>query len=177
MTTRRDFLKFAAATTAALVSPLAVARTAPTGERAIKFFNLHTGEHLSATYWVDGIYIPDELSAINHVLRDHRSNDSTAMDPQLLDVLYRLQQKVGKRGEFHIISGYRSPATNARLSRASDGVAKRSLHMRGKAIDIRLPGTELRHLRKAALSLHAGGVGYYPRSNFIHVDTGRPRFW
>jgi uncharacterized protein YcbK (DUF882 family) len=92
-------------------------------------------------------------------------------------LLYTLQQQVEKPGTYQLISGYRSPATNAKLRNASSGVAKRSLHMRGKAVDIRLPGVELKHLRQAALSLRAGGVGYYPKSNFIHVDTGRPRFW
>ncbi len=99
------------------------------------------------------------------------------MDRELYDLLFTLQQKLGRFGTYHVISGYRSPKTNAMLHNISSGVAKRSLHMRGKAIDIRLPGTELKHLRQAALGLHAGGVGYYPNSNFIHVDTGRPRFW
>ena len=143
----------------------------------IKFYNLHTGEHLSATYWVDGVYVPDEMVAINRVLRDFRTGDVAKMDPLLFDLLYVLQQKVEKQGAFHVISGYRSPKTNASLSSHSNGVAKHSLHMRGKAIDIRLPGVELKHLRQAALTMHAGGVGYYPRSNFVHVDTGRPRFW
>ena len=99
------------------------------------------------------------------------------MDRRLYDLLYTLQQQVTSKSSYQVISGYRSPATNAKLNRNSSGVAKRSLHMQGKAIDIRLPGVELKHLRKAALSLKAGGVGYYPKSNFIHVDTGRPRFW
>jgi uncharacterized protein YcbK (DUF882 family) len=177
MTTRRDFLKYTAATAATVIAPAALAKRAPVGERAIKFYNLHTGEHLSATYWVDGVYVPDEMVAINRVLRDFRTGDVTKMDPQLFDLLYVLQQKVEKQGAFHVISGYRSPKTNASLSSHSNGVAKHSLHMRGKAIDIRLPGVELKHLRQAALTMHAGGVGYYPRSNFVHVDTGRPRFW
>lgn len=177
MTSRRDFLKYSAATAATIMAPAALAQRAPAGERAIKFYNLHTGEHLTATYWVDGVYVPDEIAAINHVLRDFRTGDVKKMDPHLFDLLYTLQRKVEKQGAFHVISGYRSPATNAKLNSSSSGVAKRSLHMRGKAIDIRLPGVELRHLRQAALHMHAGGVGYYPRSNFIHIDTGRPRFW
>jgi uncharacterized protein YcbK (DUF882 family) len=99
------------------------------------------------------------------------------MDKNLLDLLYVLQQQVDKKGAYHIISGYRSPKTNAKLRQRSKGVAKRSLHMQGKAIDVRLPGVELKHLRQAALQLKAGGVGYYPKSNFVHIDTGRPRFW
>ena len=183
MTTRRKFLKIALKTTTAAATILApvtvLAKTAPVarGERRLKFYNLHTGEHLRATYWVDGVYVPDEMTAINRILRDFRTGDIQRMDPHLMDLLFALQHKVDKRGTFHVISGYRSPKTNARLHRASNGVATRSLHMRGKAIDIRLPGVELGHLRQAALKLHAGGVGYYPNSNFIHVDTGRPRFW
>jgi uncharacterized protein YcbK (DUF882 family) len=177
MTTRRDFLKYSAAASALVLAPAALARPVESGERKLKFYNLHTGEHLNATYWVDGIYVPDEVAAINTILRDHRTGDVTKMDPRLFDLLYTLQHKVESRGTFSVISGYRSPASNAKLSSMSDGVAKRSLHMRGKAIDIRLPGVELKHLRQAALNMRAGGVGYYPRSNFIHVDTGRPRFW
>ena len=99
------------------------------------------------------------------------------MDQRLFDLLHLLQQQVGSKGSYHVISGYRSPKTNAMLNSKSNGVAKRSLHMQGRAIDIRLPGVELKHLRQAALNLKAGGVGYYPKSNFIHVDTGRTRFW
>jgi len=186
MTTRRKFLQTALNTTAAaatLLTPVAtLGKSAPvttvsTGERKLKFYNLHTGEHLNATYWVDGVYVADEMRAINRILRDFRTGEVQPMDRHLMDVLFALQHKVDKRGAFHVISGYRSPKTNAKLHHRSNGVATRSLHMRGKAIDIRLPGVNLRHLRQAALSLHAGGVGYYPNSNFIHVDTGRPRFW
>ncbi len=177
MTTRRNFLKLSAATAAMMAAPVAFAKRTPVGERTIKFYGLHTDEWLTSTYWVDGVYVPDEMAAINRMLRDHRSGDVSKMDPRLFDMLYTLQQKVKKQGTFHIISGYRSPATNTKLRRHSNGVAKGSLHTRGKAIDIRLPGIELKHLRQAALDMRAGGVGYYPRSNFIHVDTGRPRFW
>jgi len=181
MVTRRDFLKFAAGTALTAMAPSAFARTAlqqpKDGERILRFQNTHTGEKISATYWADGSYIPDEIAVINRVLRDHRSNEVMAMDHKLYDLLYTLQQKVEKSGNYQVISGYRSPASNAKLRGASNGVAKRSLHMQGKAIDIRLPGVELKHLRQAALDLRAGGVGYYPKSNFIHVDTGRPRFW
>ncbi len=177
MITRRTFLKFATAGATSLIAPAALARITRPGERLLRFYNLHTGEHLSTTYWADGAYITEELAAINHILRDHRSGKVATMDRRLLDLLHALQQRTGKPGTFHIISGYRSPESNARLRHTSTGVAKRSLHMRGKAVDIRLPGVDLTHLRQAALQLHAGGVGYYPKSNFIHVDTGRPRFW
>ena len=181
MTTRRDFLKLAAGSAIMTMAPAAFARTIlmqpKEGERILRLQNIHTGEKLSATYWADGNYITDEIAAIDHVLRDHRSKEVMAMDRNLYDLLYTLQQQVEKPGTFQVISGYRSPTSNAKLRSASNGVAKRSLHMRGKAIDIRLPGVELKHLRQAALNMRAGGVGYYPKSNFIHVDTGRPRFW
>ena len=175
---RRRFLRAAlgATTALALPPPLAASvRAAP--ERTLAFKNLHTGEALRATFWAEGDYVGDELQAVNRVLRDHRTGDVHPMDPQLLDVLYRLQQSVAVSGPFHIISGYRSPATNRKLSANSSGVAKKSLHMQGRAIDIRLPGCELRQLREAALALRAGGVGFYPKSDFIHVDTGRVRRW
>jgi len=182
MIKRRDFLKYAlthctfgAATIS--ISPVLYAKSKPVAERQLAFYNLHTGEKLSATYWANDNYIDTELQSINHLLRDHRSGEMQPIDKNLLDLLYVLQQTVDKNGTYHIISGYRSPKTNARLRQQSNGVAKKSLHMLGKAIDVRLPGVELNHLRKAALSLQAGGVGYYPKSNFVHLDTGRPRFW
>jgi uncharacterized protein YcbK (DUF882 family) len=179
---RRDFLKLAfrhsVVGTAALSAPsLVFAKTDLPAERQLAFYNLHTGEKLSATYWADGDYITEELQSLNYILRDHRTNEVQAIDKSLLDLLYALQQQVDKSGTYHIISGYRSPKTNAKLRKQSNGVAKRSLHMQGKAIDVRLPGVQLKHLRQAALQLRAGGVGYYPKSNFVHLDTGRPRFW
>jgi len=177
MITRRDFLSCSAAAFASLMAPNVFARPHQSGERVLGFYNIHTGERLKATYWVDGQYIPEELNAVNKLMRDHRNGERATMDPQLLDLLHKLQLKTGKTNNFEIISAYRSAASNARLHKAGSGVAKRSLHMQGRAIDIRLSGVELKHLRQAALKLHAGGVGYYPNSNFIHVDTGRPRFW
>jgi len=150
---------------------------ASTGERKLKLRNLHTGEHLRATYWEDGKYIPETMRDVAHFLRDHRTGDKHRIDAGLMDILHDLQLRIGNRKEFHIISGYRSPKTNRLLSSRSGGVARRSLHMRGRAIDIRLPGTNLSNLRKAALSMRAGGVGYYPQANFLHVDTGRFRTW
>ncbi len=177
MNSRRNFLKTATGTAAILLAPTTVvAKPAPT-ERVLRLHNLHTGENLKATYWAEGRYIAEEMAALNRVLRDHRSNEAYTMDQRLFDMLHLLQQQVDSNGSYHVISGYRSPATNAKLHKKSNGVAKRSLHMQGRAIDIRLPGVELKHLRQAALNLKAGGVGYYPRSGFIHVDTGRTRFW
>lgn len=178
MISRRGLLRgaVAAATTlAAPVLPAAVAAAA--GERRLSFYNLHTGERLSATFSADGGYLSEELAAIDHLLRDHRSGEVAHIDTALLERLYGLQQSLGSDQPFHVISGYRSPKTNAALSSKSSGVAKRSLHMQGRAIDIRLPGVETAILRKAALAQQAGGVGYYPRSGFVHIDTGRTRFW
>jgi len=178
MISRRKFMLGAAAGGLTLLSsPYTTARIALPDERRLKLYNLHTGEHLSATYWAEGQYQKQELHAINQLMRDHRTGSIKDIDKHLLEQLFILQQKVEHQGTFHIISGYRSPKTNDRLRQPGSGVAKRSLHMQGRAADIRLPGIELKHLRKAALQLHAGGVGYYPKSNFIHVDTGRPRFW
>jgi uncharacterized protein YcbK (DUF882 family) len=117
------------------------------------------------------------LREINRILRDHRTGDVHTMDKSLLDLLYLLQTKTGRKDKFHIISGYRSPATNSMLNARSAGVAKRSYHMQGKAVDIRLPGYDLKKLHQAALTLKAGGVGCYPSSNFIHVDVGPARSW
>lgn len=181
MIKRRDFLKMATGAVLSSATPSVFAGIAPKapekGERILRFQNIHTGEKVSATYWADGEFVTEELAAIDKVLRDHRSREVAEMDRNLYDLLYVLQQEVDHSGTYQVISGYRSPATNNKLRSTSNGVAKRSLHMRGKAIDIRLPGVELKHLRQAALNLRAGGVGYYPKSNFIHIDTGRPRFW
>jgi uncharacterized protein YcbK (DUF882 family) len=185
MVSRRDFLKMASAAALTAASPSVFAKAVQPklqplkgeSERILRFQNIHTGEKVSATYWADGIYVPEELAEIDRVLRDHRTREIATMDRNLYDLLYVLQQQVENQGTFQVISGYRSAKTNAMLNKTTNGVARKSLHMRGKAIDIRLPGVELKHLRQAALDLRAGGVGYYPRSNFIHVDTGRPRFW
>lgn len=145
--------------------------------RTLSFRHLHTGERLSVPYWEHGRYSTDALKAIDHLLRDFRTGDKTTMDVGLLEFLYRLRDGLGTDQPFEIISGYRSPKTNARLAAKSRGVAKRSYHMMGMAIDIRLPGRRLREVRRAALDLRLGGVGYYSRSGFVHLDTGRVRFW
>lgn len=174
---RRRFLQLSAGAAAGLLVAPAHAGLKPQGRRVLSLHNLHTGEKLTRTYWADGQYLSEQLAEINHLLRDFRTGETHAMDPHLMDVLYRLQHKVGSHRPFEIISGYRSPKTNAMLRTGSSGVAKKSLHMQGKAIDIRLPGRELAQLHKAAMSMRAGGVGYYPKSDFIHVDTGRVRYW
>jgi uncharacterized protein YcbK (DUF882 family) len=158
--------------TAAATAGAAVLET-----RALSFTHLHTGEHLSLAYFSGGAYLPDALAAVNHLLRDFRTGDVGTMDPALLDVLHVLARMTGSRQPFQIISGYRSAATNEALHRRSAGVASASLHMKGQAIDIRLADVALERLRDAALSLRAGGVGYYAASQFVHVDTGRVRAW
>lgn len=145
--------------------------------RRLSLLNLHTGERLAATYFEAGRYLPDALSAIDRVLRDHRTGAVHPIDPGLLDLVASLSDQLGGQGTVQVISGYRSPASNAALHARSSGVATRSLHMQGKAMDIRVPGVELRHVRKAALALGRGGVGYYPDSDFVHVDVGKVRHW
>lgn len=183
---RRRFLQIGLGATTALSLPSAFAsQSSPTivqpataqAERNLSLSNLHTGENIKATYWAEGQYQASELKAINHVLRDHRTGDAYHMDNDLLNLLNTLHQKMDSKQAFQVISGYRSPKTNAALNKKSNGVAKKSLHMQGKAIDIRLPGCQLSDLRKAAINCQTGGVGYYPKSDFIHIDTGRVRRW
>jgi len=174
---RRDFLRFGAMTTATMLVSPASAGMGAAVERSLGFHNTHTGETLAATYWAEGSYIKSELQDINILLRDHRSGDVYPIDTDLLDLLFVLQATVGSRKAYQVISGYRSPSTNASLRKTSSGVAKHSYHMQGKAIDIRLSGCDLKQLHTAALSIEGGGVGYYPGSDFIHVDVGPLRSW
>lgn len=149
----------------------------PKPARALAFESLHTGEKIKLTYWEKGNYVKGALAEINHILRDHRTGDVARIDIDLLDQLHILHQKVESRSPFLVISGYRSPKTNAMLHEASSGVAKKSMHTKGRAIDIRLEGADLANLHRAALAMNAGGVGYYPSSQFVHVDTGAVRHW
>lgn len=151
--------------------------SAALGGRSLAFENLHTGERLTATYWESGHYLLDAAQQIGWVLRDHRANSSHVMDPNLLDLLHALGQRLETHRPIQVISGYRAPKTNALLHKLSEGVASGSLHMDGKAIDIRIAGVDLKTLRDAARSLGLGGVGFYASSNFVHVDTGRTRTW
>ncbi len=146
------------------------------GPRQVALHNLHTGESLQAIYWDRGRYVPDALAAVNKVLRDFRTGDEHPMDPRLLDLLSAVHGRVEK-GPFQVISGYRSPKTNAMLHERSEGVASKSLHMEGMAIDVRVEGVALDHLHRAALDLGRGGVGLYPTSDFVHMDVGRVRQW
>jgi len=147
------------------------------GQRTLGFLNLHTGERFDGPYWADGAYLPESLSAVRNVLRDFRTGERHDIDPTLLDLLTVLRLRLETAEPFQVISGYRSPQTNAMLAETSRGVASHSFHMVGKAIDIRVPGRSLDHLRNAALELRQGGVGYYPASDFVHVDVGPVRRW
>lgn len=173
---RRRFVA-ALASTPVLAAPAWAVASAPE-PRVLSFSHLHTGEHLrNVEYFSGGSYVLDALSEINHVLRDFRTGAVADIDRGLLDLLHRLHVLTGSARPFEIISGYRSPQTNQMLHRRSSGVATKSLHMVGQAVDIRVADVPLAQLRKAALAMKAGGVGYYPGSNFVHVDTGRVRQW
>ena len=174
---RRSFL--GAATGLFLTScPLtALARTSPAAGKSLSFYNLHTGERLAVDYWADGQYIETALAEIDIILRDFRTGEVKPIDRLLLDCLHLLQQNLEVVEDFHVISGYRSAKTNQTLAKNSSGVAKKSLHMRGMAIDIRVPGIQLTRLRTAAASLKIGGVGYYPKPDFVQGDVGRVRYW
>lgn len=180
LVTRRSFLALCGAAALATMTPLAEAEAAllPSAPvRSLAILNPHTGEAVKATYWYKGSYVPEELRAINHVLRDHWTNEVAEIDPKLLDVLHALQTRLETKAAFHAMSAYRSPKTNEMLRRNGERAAKHSLHMLGKAIDVRVPGRSVRHLHRAAVRLRAGGVGYYPRSNFVHLDVGPVRHW
>lgn len=180
---RRQFIAAGAAglaafATSTLIPDIAFAAAQLPATRRLAFRSLHTGEEVGATYLRDNILQPEGMKTLNHVLRDWRSGEVWDMDPQLFDLLYALRRRVDSNRPFDLISGYRSPGTNAALAaKGNGGVAKRSLHMQGRAIDIALPGRDLKALHKAALGLQAGGVGLYSKSGFLHVDTGRVRTW
>ena len=145
--------------------------------RRLGFYHTHTSETLDIVYAERGRYLPDALAEIDSLLRDFRTGHVHPIDTDLLDTLHLLKKATGGKKPYEIISGFRSPATNDMLRDRSSGVAQRSLHMDGKAIDVRLPGVATADLRAAALELQKGGVGYYPKSDFVHLDTGRVRFW
>lgn len=175
---RRNFLRYTLGATAAIAMPVSYAGIQPSSVvRDLKLHNLHTEEKISLSYYEQGQYVSEALRDISYLLRDHRTADVLAMDPGLIDLLYDLKGVLGTDQPFQVISGYRSPKTNAALHKKSSGVASKSLHMQGKAIDIYIEGVAVRDMQKAAISLARGGVGYYPRSNFVHIDTGRVRSW
>jgi uncharacterized protein YcbK (DUF882 family) len=179
---RRDLLKNGLMMAAGAMAVPAIMQPAMVHARGygaykVAFRNAHTGESFSGVYRVGDKYLPEAFERINYVLRDFRTGEVKMMDPHLVDLMYVLHYESGARKPFEIISGYRSPKTNAMLRRASTGVARRSLHMEGKAVDLRLADASLSKLRRVAIDMQTGGVGYYPRSNFLHIDTGRVRQW
>lgn len=175
---RRRFIAHLGLLCSAAVAMRARCAAAETvNSRSVSFVHTHTGEKLTAVYWKDGDYQQQVLQQVKHLLRDFRTNEDHDMDPALLDVLFDLRTKVDSDRAFHVISAYRSPKTNEMLRQSSSGVAEHSMHMLGKAIDVRLEGFPTANLAEAARSLRRGGVGYYPASDFVHVDTGRVRYW
>lgn len=173
---RRRFLaRSSLAAAAALLLPRRASAMA--SSRSLAFVNTHTDERLSVVYWADGSYESQALRDIDRILRDVFTGERKPIDPALLELLHDLRGVSGTSAPFHVICGYRCPATNERLRQQSGGVARHSLHMEARAADIRLPGVPLSALHGAALGLRRGGVGFYPASDFIHVDTGPVRVW
>ena len=146
-------------------------------ERQLRLANVHTGEILDVIYWADGKYIADHVGQLNYFMRDHRAKKSALMHMRLYDTLYHLQRAIGTDSRIHVLSGFRTSATNEALRKRSKDVAKNSFHMKGRAVDLYIPGVDAEIIQKEARQLGLGGVGYYTRRHFVHLDTGRPRFW
>jgi len=145
--------------------------------RAVSLYCVHTGEELSVDYYVDGRYEPDALRAIDHLLRDYHNDEICQFDPRVLNQLYDVRRALGSNEPFHVYSGYRSPETNESYRRLSGRVAEHSYHLTGQAIDVHLPGRDIRQIRNVAVAMRAGGVGYYPQEGFVHIDSGPVRRW
>jgi uncharacterized protein YcbK (DUF882 family) len=171
---RRWLLRAVACAPALALPELAFARA---GGRELKFSHAHTGEKLQVSYWENGAYLPDALEEINFLMRDFRTDEIQPIAPQLLDFVHRMQTTAGSSGTFLIFSAYRSPGTNEMLRRSTSGVAKRSFHTKGQALDIRFSGMRTAGLRDVATQLNIGGVGLYSSSDFLHVDVGPVRHW
>ena len=167
------------ATAAPAAEPAPAAGPTPAAEpaRRLALVNAHTGERFEGAYRVRGMYIDESVAELEHLLRDHRAERAHAIDPALFDTLHALHARLGTDQPFRVLSGYRTPETNARLRRRSSGVAKFSLHMEGRAVDVHVPGLDARAVQREALALARGGVGYYARSGFVHLDTGEVRAW
>ena len=177
---RRIVLKLGLITAVAAIVPVNTAASVTdflSDERCLYLHNLHTKETLDVVYWKNGKYLTEPLNQINHIFRDHYNGSVIPIKTELMDLLSAIQNKMESREPYQLISGYRSPATNNRLRKQNKKVAKKSLHMKGKAADIRMPGHKLKELRQVAYELKGGGVGYYKRSNFVHIDVGSVRFW
>lgn len=160
-----------------LLALAAFAQGGAPADRRLVLINTHTGEEVESVYFRDGAYVAGELGKLDWLLRDHRSGGVLPIDQGLFDLLHELAATAGREPRYEVISGYRSPETNAKLAAATDGISSKSLHMEGRAIDVRLRGCATATLRDLALARKAGGVGYYPDSDFVHVDLGRVRSW
>ncbi|HXP66672.1 MAG TPA: DUF882 domain-containing protein [Steroidobacteraceae bacterium] len=176
MISRRRVLAGGLAAAAALCSH-ALSGAESSTRRRIALINLHTDERLDVEYFRDGAYLPNAMAQIEAVLKDFRNGDKHAIDPKLMDYLVDVAAQAGKPAAFSVISGYRSPETNERLHERSSGVSQHSLHMQGRAIDVRLNDMDCKDLADRAEELKRGGVGYYRASNFVHLDTGAFRTW
>lgn len=181
---RRRFLRRASHVSALAAAAVALpalpdpARAAMQGPRRLSLVHTHTGERISLAFAIDAHYPASALGALDQFLRDHYSGVVGRMDPLLFELLHRVQRELGHDGTYEVISGFRDGDTNARLrATRGGGVARHSLHMEGRAIDVRLPGVPLAELRDAAVELRIGGVGFYARDRFVHLDTGRVRTW
>jgi uncharacterized protein YcbK (DUF882 family) len=175
---RRRLLKGALLAGAGLIAARYAGRVhAAPASRRIALLNTHTGESLELDYFADGSYVPSALGRLNHVLRDHRTNEEGVIDPALFDVLQQVAQAARSDPSFEVISGFRSASSNELLRSQGGGVARNSLHLKGMAIDVRMRGVGCSRLRDVALELACGGVGYYAKSDFVHLDTGRVRHW
>jgi uncharacterized protein YcbK (DUF882 family) len=171
------YRKFAAASLVVACLSIPTAFGNISDARTLNFYHTHTQEQIETTYFSGGVYREEELGRLSRFLSDWRNGKGRQIDPELMDILWEIQQVTGHRGTYEVISAYRSPETNAMLRSRSSGVAKNSQHLHGKAIDVRLRGLDTRVLRDTALELKRGGVGFYAGSDFVHVDTGRVRSW
>jgi len=177
---RRDILKLGLAGTLASIIPLSFSSSEAQASRntwRVAFRHAHTGESFNGVYRVGDKYLPEAFERLNYALRDFRTGEVFPMDPRVIDIMALIQKRAKTRNPIEIFSGYRSPKTNNRLRRNTNGVAKNSFHMYGQALDMHIDNYSTNSLRKIAVGLRAGGVGYYPKSQFVHVDTGSIRSW
>lgn len=177
---RRRFLTWCGMAAALCIAPeplMAAASRLKDKARRLCFYHTHTGERLQIVYWDNQGYVKEALGEIDHLLRDHHTNAVHRIDPGLLDLLHGISVSLGRATPLHVLSAYRSPATNAKLRTRGNAAAGHSLHMKGRAVDIYVPGGSLAALRRTALALKGGGVGYYPRNGFVHLDVGPIRYW
>lgn len=176
--TRRQLFKSAALLGGTAISPSLIAKAAEVkSDKTLNVYNIHTGENIKATIWDEGEYQMGEIERLDHLMRDHRSGEVKAIDRDMYELLFHLQKTFDPKQPINIISGYRCQATNSMLRNTTSGVAKKSMHVQGRAIDLTIPGVDHQRLLKAAIAMQAGGVGSYPRSGFIHIDNGRIRRW